>query len=80
MGFLATYKKVLAVTVGTLCLFIALYAPAMSLLILTEKEIEWGIMNWIFLVIGMIFLWGSIVTLARSIGLGVGNLINKKTK
>ena len=76
MGFIEKYKSGLALILGTACLIIALYAPAQSALLLTDDDISWKTSNWIFLALGIIFLWGEIVTLAKTFQ----NVIRKKTE
>lgn len=76
MAFIDKYKSALALVLGTLCLIIALYAPAKSALLLTDKELDWKASNWIFLGLGIIFLWGEIVTLARTFQ----DLMRKRTE
>jgi len=66
MSYVEKYKKGLAIVLGTICLFVALYAPGRSALMLTEEEIPWHLSNWIFLGLGIVFLWGEIVSLAKT--------------
>lgn len=76
MVFIEKYKSILAIILGTICLAIALYAPAKSALLLTEADIPWKTSNWIFLGLGLIFLWGEIVTLAKTFQ----DVLRNKTK
>ena len=70
MSLVEKYKKGLALLVGTLCLFIALYLPAkyaMGMEIRCLGSQVWTNINWIFLSLSIIFLWGEIVSLAKSV-------------
>ena len=66
MGFIEKYKSGLALFLGTVCLVIALYAPGRSALMLTDEQIPWHTSNWIFLGLGVVFLWGEIKSLATT--------------
>jgi len=85
MSFIEKYKSGLALFIGTICLFVALFLPgryALSAEMHKEFDSVWDVwtsINWIFLVLGIIFLWGEIVKVAKSVGDGVGNVIDKKT-
>lgn len=74
--FIRKYKVGLSIILGTACLFIGLYSPALSLLLLTDKTIELTIMNYFFVALGIVFLWGKIVAVAKAIN----NIIAKKSK
>jgi len=76
MSFIQKYKNTLAIILGTLCLIVGLYAPAKSSLLLTEGEHTWKTSNFIFIGLGIIFLWGEIVTLAKTFQ----NVLKNKTK
>ncbi|MBU2923067.1 hypothetical protein KO504_17085 [Winogradskyella psychrotolerans] len=76
MSFVEKYKRGLAIIAGTLFLFIALYLPARYALGLTEREDVWTSINWIFLGLALIFLWGEVAKLAQM----VQNFIKKKTE
>lgn len=67
MSFIENYKKGLAVIAGTLCLVVALFLPAKAALGLTDSMEVWTSLNWIFLGLAIIFLWGSIMSLAKSV-------------
>ena len=77
--FADKYKNTLALIAGTVCLVIACYAPAKSALLLTPDDIPWKTSNYIFLILGIIFLWGQIVSFAKSVQDGASNLLKKKT-
>ena len=72
------YKVLLSVIAGTFFLVAANYAPALSLFLLTDKEVEYKTINWIFLLLGIIFLWGRIVILAKILTNAIGDKLNKK--
>ena len=72
------YKVLLSVLAGTFFLVAANYAPALSLFLLTDKEVEYNTINWIFLFLGVIFLWGRIVLLAKIFTHFIGGKLNKK--
>ena len=78
--FADKYKNTLALIAGTICLVIACYAPAKSALLLTSDDIPWKTSNYIFLVLGIIFLWGQIVSFAKSIQESGANFIKKRTE
>ena len=61
------YKIGLSVFLGTIFIVIGSYAPTLSLLLLTEKEINMGTMNWAFIGLGIVFLWGRIVNIAKTL-------------
>ena len=67
MSFIENYKKGLAVFAGTICLIVALFLPAKAALGMTDNMEVWTSLNWIFLGLSIIFLWGEIVTLAKSV-------------
>ncbi len=77
MSFIENYKKGLAVIAGTMCLFIALFLPAKYALGLTERQEVWSNINWIFLTLSIIFLWGEIRSIAKSIQAGLTKKISK---
>lgn len=77
--FADKYKNTFALIAGTVCLIIACYAPAKSALLLTSDDIPWKTSNYIFLVLGIIFLWGQIVSFAKSVQDGASKFIHKKT-
>ena len=75
--FVIKYKVLLSVFFGTFFLVAANYAPALSLFLLTDKEISYTTNNFIFLVLGIIFLSGRIVALANVITQSIKNKFNK---
>ena len=75
--FVIKYKVLLSVFFGTFFLVAANYAPALSLFLLTDKEISYTMNNFIFLALGIIFLWGRIVSLANVITQSIKNKFNK---
>lgn len=80
MSFIENYKKGLAIVAGTLCMFIALFLPAKYALgmdIRCVGDDVWTSINWIFLCLSIVFLWGEIVSLARSIQRGVSKKIGE---
>lgn len=79
MGFIEKYKSGLALLLGTTCLIVGLYAPAMSALLLLEHPCDtatWKTSNFLFIGLGIIFMWGEIVALATTFQ----NVIKKKTE
>ena len=73
MGYIEKYKVGLSVILGTACLLIGLYAPALSLLLLTEEKIELSLLNYFFVGLGIVFLWGRIVSVAKAINTVITN-------
>lgn len=59
------YKKTASVILGTLFLIFGFYAPTLSALLLTEKDIQFTSVNYIFIGFGIVFLWGRISNLAN---------------
>lgn len=79
MSYIEKYKKGLAVFVGTICLFIALFLPAkyaMGMEVRCLGEEVWTSINWIFLALAIVFLWGEIVSLAKSVQGALSKKIN----
>jgi len=72
------YKKILAIIVGAVCLVLALFLPAKHVLGLTEKTDVWSNVNWIFLSLSILFLWGRIVVLTRVVQSLIIKVISKK--
>lgn len=80
MSYIEEYKRGLALLLGTLCLIIALFLPAKFALGLTDKTDVWTNLNWIFLALGIIFMWAEIAVIAKAVQNGASNFISKKTK
>tara|TARA_Y100000385_G_scaffold243373_1_gene260835 strand:- start:3481 stop:3738 length:258 start_codon:yes stop_codon:yes gene_type:complete len=72
------YKKILAVVVGVICLILALFLPAKYVLGITDKTDVWSNINWIFLCLAILFLWGRIIVLAKAIQALITKIISKK--
>lgn len=79
MSFVEKYKRGLALFLGTVCLAIAMYAPAKSALLLTADEYEWKTSNWIFLGLGLVFMWGEIKTFAKTVQDSARAILKKKS-
>ncbi len=79
MSFVEKYKKGLAIIAGTICLVVALWLPAKFALGMTEKQDVWTNINWIFLGLSVIFLWGEIAALARTAQEGIKRIVDSKT-
>lgn len=78
MSYIEKYKKGLALLVGTLCLFISLFLPAKYALgfdIRCTDDDVWTSINWIFLALSIIFLWGEIIHLAKTMQTVLSNKI-----
>ena len=72
------YKKILAIIVGTVCLVLALFLPAKHVLGLTDKADVWSNVNWIFLCLAILFLWGRIIVFVKAIQALIIKIISKK--
>ena len=82
MSFIEDYKKYLAVIIGTLAFIIALFLPAKFALgfdIRCQDTDVWTSINWIFLSVGIILLWGSIKAFAKSIQSSISSRLSKNT-
>ena len=74
--FVEKYKKWLAIILGNLCLVIGLYGPALSSLLIIDEELHLTTNNTVFTGLGIILLWGEIVTFAKVLQSFLSN--NKK--
>jgi len=66
-NFLEFFKITISVLLGLTCLLSGLYAPVLSALLLTEREVRFENLNYILIALGIVFLWGRIKALARAI-------------
>ena len=66
-NFINKYKKTLSVVAGTVCLIAGIYAPLLSSFLLSEKNYEFTVTNLWFIALSIIFLWGQIVSIAKTL-------------
>lgn len=71
------YKIALSVIAGTIFLIAGTYAPIMSSFLLTESVHDFTATNGFLIGLAIIFLWGRIVALAKTLQNGVANKLNK---
>lgn len=73
------YKKVFTITLGSILMVIPFYAGARKMLLLTDKEVEWGGIHYTFFGIGLIlFVGGFILNKLADIFLSVASGIAAK--
>lgn len=66
-NFINKYKKTLSIVTGTVCLIAGIYAPLLSSFLLSEKNYEFTVTNLWFIALSIIFLWGQIVLIAKTL-------------
>ena len=71
------YKNYLLQILGTICLIAGLYAPLLSSFLLSKETHDFTNTNFVFIGLGIVFLWGTIVNVAKSLTNMISNKIKK---
>ena len=77
------YKKIFLLLLGSILIVIPFYSNGLNMLLLTEKQVEWQTVHWIFLCVGIVFFVGgwafnSLATLIVKLATGVADKYVKK--
>lgn len=76
------YKKIFLLFLGSFLMVVPFYASSRSMLLLSDKEADWGTVHWIFLFMGIVFFVGgwAFNSIAKIVVKIAENYSNKFTK